>query len=82
MDDAPFGTSGAKEVLYENTYITEPDGYGSDAKFQRHKVCEWLGVLAGGFCGFSLTDTTTARTLNRTLSSRATQRCKPFLKQC
>lgn len=28
----------AKEVVYENTYITEPTGYGEGAKFQRHKV--------------------------------------------
>ena len=27
-----------KEVLYENTYITNPSGYGEGAKFQRHKV--------------------------------------------
>lgn len=28
----------AKEVVYENTYITAPSGYGEGAKFQRHKV--------------------------------------------
>jgi hypothetical protein len=27
-----------KEVVYENTYITNPTGYGEGAKFQRHKV--------------------------------------------
>lgn len=37
MEDAPF--SGAmKEILYENTYITEPEGYGDNVKFQRHKI--------------------------------------------
>ena len=28
----------AKELVYENTYITTPSGYGEGAKFQRHKV--------------------------------------------
>jgi hypothetical protein len=28
----------AKDVVYENTYITSPSGYGEGAKFQRHKV--------------------------------------------
>ena len=37
MEDAPL-TSGLKEIVYENTYITEPSGYGEGARFQRHKV--------------------------------------------
>jgi hypothetical protein len=28
----------AKDVIYENTYITSPSGYGEGSKFQRHKV--------------------------------------------
>jgi hypothetical protein len=37
MDDASF-SSGLKELVYENTYITGPEGYGDGARFQRHKV--------------------------------------------
>lgn len=33
-----FASRGLKEYVYENTYITEPEGYGPNAKFQRHKV--------------------------------------------
>lgn len=37
--DLPFGQSGGmKEVVYENTFITEPEGYGPNTKFERHKV--------------------------------------------
>jgi len=32
------GGRGLKEYVYENTYITEPEGYGEAAKFQKHKV--------------------------------------------
>lgn len=32
------GVHPAREVLYENTYITHPVGYGKGAKFQRDKV--------------------------------------------
>lgn len=44
MEDVPF-SSGLKEVVYENTYITEPSGYGEGAKFQRHKVQEVLKAV-------------------------------------
>ncbi len=44
MDDSPFG-GGMKEIIYENTYITEPEGYGENARFQRHKVQEILKVV-------------------------------------
>lgn len=37
MDDSLFG-GGLKEVIYENTYITGPEGYEPNAKFQSHKV--------------------------------------------
>lgn len=40
MEDAPFGAH--KEIVYENTYIEGPDGYGPGARFQRHKVQEVL----------------------------------------
>jgi hypothetical protein len=40
MDDYTSGL--LKEPVYENTYITEPEGYGEGAKFQRHKVQEVL----------------------------------------
>ncbi|GIL44490.1 hypothetical protein Vafri_1943 [Volvox africanus] len=39
MDDSmPFQSGGIKEVVYENTYITDPEGYGPNTKFERHKV--------------------------------------------
>jgi hypothetical protein len=28
----------AREVVYENTYITAPSGYGEGARFQQHRV--------------------------------------------
>eukprot|EP00798_Chlamydomonas_sp_ICE-L_P021090 gene21090-27977_t len=38
MEVAPaFGTA-MKELIYENTYITEPEGYDDETRFQRHKV--------------------------------------------
>ncbi|MEW5299747.1 MAG: hypothetical protein WDW38_003137 [Sanguina aurantia] len=37
MDDVPF-TSAMKEVVYENTYIQTPEGYGPTMRFERHKV--------------------------------------------
>lgn len=37
MDDSLFG-GGLKEVVYENTYITGPEGYEPNAKFQNFKV--------------------------------------------
>uniref|UniRef100_A0A061QTB8 Flagellar outer dynein arm light chain 2 n=1 Tax=Tetraselmis sp. GSL018 TaxID=582737 RepID=A0A061QTB8_9CHLO len=36
MDE--LGPGPPKEVIYENTYITEPEGYGPDQKLQRSKV--------------------------------------------
>ena len=41
MDDA-YSSGILREAIYENTYITEPEGYGEGAKFQRHKVQEVL----------------------------------------
>jgi hypothetical protein len=43
MDSSPF--TQLKEIVYENTYITSPDGYGTGARFQRHKVQEILRAL-------------------------------------
>ena len=31
-----------RQVQYENTYITAPEGYGPNTKFERHKVYEVL----------------------------------------
>jgi hypothetical protein len=45
---AAAGMPGApvREVVYENTFITAPSGYGPGAKFQQHKVQAILrGVL-------------------------------------
>lgn len=39
MEESSFGGP-LKEVIFENTYITEPDGYGEGVKFQRHKVLQ------------------------------------------
>mmetsp|Transcript_12491 Transcript_12491/g.35085 ORF Transcript_12491/g.35085 Transcript_12491/m.35085 type:complete len:135 (-) Transcript_12491:272-676(-) len=36
MDD--FVPGPPREVIYENTYITEPEGYGADQKLQRSKI--------------------------------------------
>ena len=44
MDESTFGGP-LKEVVYENTFITEPEGYGPGAKFQRHKVQEILATV-------------------------------------
>lgn len=39
MDDfANFSSSGIKEIVYENTYITDVNQYGSNAKFERGRV--------------------------------------------
>mmetsp|Transcript_40364 Transcript_40364/g.72494 ORF Transcript_40364/g.72494 Transcript_40364/m.72494 type:complete len:135 (-) Transcript_40364:1655-2059(-) len=43
MDD--FAPGPPKEVIYENTYITEPEGYGPDAKLQRGKIMQVVGEL-------------------------------------
>jgi tctex1 domain-containing protein 2 len=32
-------------VTYENTYITNPEGYGPGTKFERHKVKEVLDEM-------------------------------------
>ena len=32
-------------VTYENTYITEPEGYGPGTRFERHKVKEVLDEM-------------------------------------
>jgi hypothetical protein len=40
MDDYTSGI--LKEPVFENTYITDPQGYGEGTKFQRHKVQEVL----------------------------------------
>lgn len=44
MDDFGFGGP-LKEIVYENTYITSPEGYGKNASFQRHKVKEVLDEM-------------------------------------
>jgi tctex1 domain-containing protein 2 len=41
VEEAPFGAA-MTETVFENSYITEPAGYGADAKFQRGKVQEVL----------------------------------------
>ena len=41
MDDLAFGGP-LKEIVYENTFIPTPEGYGDGTKFQRHKVREVL----------------------------------------
>lgn len=41
MDDQPFA-GGLKELIYENTYITEPQGYGDHARFSKGKVTALL----------------------------------------
>lgn len=46
MDDA-YAAGGARKIVYENTYITEPRGYGPRAPFRAHEVRALLrGVLA------------------------------------
>lgn len=41
MEEVAFSAP-MKEIVYENTYITKPEGYGPNTKFQRHKVREVL----------------------------------------
>lgn len=41
MEDIGFGGP-MRQVHYENTYITSPEGYGPNTKFERHKVYEVL----------------------------------------
>jgi hypothetical protein len=41
MEDIGFGGP-MRQVHYENTYITAPEGYGPNTKFERHKVYEVL----------------------------------------
>ncbi len=40
MDEQPFAMH--KDIRYENTYIMQPEGYGSDAKFDRARVLKVL----------------------------------------
>ena len=42
MDDVSFGGPALRQVQYENTYITNPEGYGPNTKFERHKVYQVL----------------------------------------
>lgn len=42
MDDMSFGGPALRQVQYENSYITAPEGYGPNTKFERHKVYEVL----------------------------------------
>lgn len=44
MEEAQFSVQ-AKEIIYENTYITSPEGYGKDTKLQRHKLQEVVKSL-------------------------------------
>jgi tctex1 domain-containing protein 2 len=41
MEDLGYGGP-LRQVSYENTYISEPEGYGPGTKFERHKVYEVL----------------------------------------
>jgi tctex1 domain-containing protein 2 len=41
MEELGFA-AGLRQVSYENTYITSPDGYGPKTRFERHKVYEVL----------------------------------------
>jgi hypothetical protein len=41
MEDMAFAPA-LRQVQYENTYITGPEGYGPNTKFERHKVYEVL----------------------------------------
>jgi hypothetical protein len=45
MESAGFAGGPLKEMVYENTYIIGPDGYGQNTRFQRHKVQEILRSL-------------------------------------
>ena len=47
MDD--LGYSGAlRQITYDNTYISEPEGYGPGTKFERHKVHDVLEDMLKG----------------------------------
>lgn len=41
MDDLGY-TGTLRQVTYDNTYISEPEGYGPGTKFERHKVHDVL----------------------------------------
>lgn len=41
MEELGFGGP-LRQVTYENTYITTPEEYGPQTKFERHKVYEVL----------------------------------------
>jgi tctex1 domain-containing protein 2 len=44
--DIAFGGQ-LRQVVYENTYITSPEGYGPGTKFERHRVQEVLKEMLG-----------------------------------
>lgn len=41
MEGTPFAV-GMKEIVYENTYIVEPQGYGEGARFSKGRVSALL----------------------------------------
>ena len=41
MEELGYGGA-LRQVSYENTYISEPEGYGPGTKFERHRVHEVL----------------------------------------
>ena len=41
MEELGYGGP-LRQVSYENTYISEPEGYGPGTKFERHRVHEVL----------------------------------------
>lgn len=43
--DEPGAGGGAREIVYENNYITEPRGFGSKASFRAHEVRALLRVV-------------------------------------
>lgn len=43
MEELGYGVP--TRVTYENTYITEPEGYGPGTRFERHKVKEVLDEM-------------------------------------
>lgn len=45
MDSAAAFGGPLKDIVYENTYIVGPDGYGQHARLQRHKLQEILRSL-------------------------------------
>jgi hypothetical protein len=44
MDD-PSTTGGLKEIVYENTYITDAAGHGPRARFREHEVAAVLRAV-------------------------------------